>query len=69
MEMQPDKDGMKTQKFYSDVGATAGCTLRLLLETIPCEKQGIKHGIHNDAWFGSILQVKLNIAGMRLFSK
>jgi hypothetical protein len=45
---------MKTHKFNSDVGATAGCTLRLLLETIPCEKKGIKHGFHADDWIGSV---------------
>jgi hypothetical protein len=37
MEIQHGKDGMKSQKFNSDVGATSGCTLRLLLETIPLE--------------------------------
>jgi len=54
MEIQRGKEGMKTQKFNSDVGATAGCTLRLLLNTIPHEKGSIKHGIRADAWFGSV---------------
>jgi hypothetical protein len=54
MEIQRGKEGMKTQKFNSDVGATAGCTLQLLLNTIPREKQSIKHGIRADAWFGSV---------------
>ncbi len=40
--------------FNNSVGATAGCTLRLLLESIPQEKQGIKHRIRGDAWFGSV---------------
>jgi hypothetical protein len=46
------KDGMKTKKFNSEAGATAGCTLRLLLDTIPPKDQGIRHGIHADALFG-----------------
>jgi hypothetical protein len=54
MKIQQDKEGMKTQKFNSDVEATAGCTLRVLLSTIPREKQSIKHGIRADAWFGSV---------------
>jgi len=54
VEIQRGKDGMKTQKFNSDVGATAGCTLRLLLDMIPSEKQNIKQGIHADAWFRSV---------------
>jgi hypothetical protein len=45
---------MKDKMFNNSLGATAGCTLRLLLESIPQEKQGIKHGIHGDAWFGSV---------------
>jgi hypothetical protein len=31
MEIQRGKDGMKNQQFNQQVGATAGCTLRLLL--------------------------------------
>ncbi len=54
MEIQLGKDGMKTQKFNSDVGDTSGCTLRLLLDTIPREKQSIKHGIHAEAWLRSV---------------
>jgi len=51
MEIQLGKDGIKTQKFNSDVGDTTGCTLRLLLDTIPREKQSIKHA---DAWLRSV---------------
>jgi hypothetical protein len=36
------------------MGATAGCTIRLLLNSIPQEEQGAKHGIWGDAWFGSV---------------
>jgi hypothetical protein len=45
IEIQHGKEGMKTKMFNALVGATAGCTLRLLLESIPQEEQGIKHGI------------------------
>jgi hypothetical protein len=54
MEIQRGKEDMKSAKFNSTVGATTGCTLRLLLNTIPEEDQGIKHGITGDAWFGSV---------------
>jgi len=57
MKIQRDKEGMKTQTFNSDVGATAGCTLRVLLNKIPREKQSIKHGIRADAWFRSVKTV------------
>ncbi|MFN9982106.1 MAG: hypothetical protein ACK53Y_19425, partial [bacterium] len=45
---------MKTKIFNAEIGATAGCTLRLLLNSIPKEDKGIKHGIRGDAWFGSV---------------
>jgi hypothetical protein len=35
MEIQWGKEGMKSQKFNKEIGATAGCTLWLLLNTIP----------------------------------
>ncbi len=54
MEIRQGKDGMKSQEFNKDVGATAGCTLRLLLNSIPEEKRGERHGIRGDAWFGSV---------------
>jgi hypothetical protein len=41
MEIQRGKEGMKSQKFNKEIGATASCTLRLLLNTIPQEKQGV----------------------------
>jgi hypothetical protein len=54
MEIQRGKEGMKSQQFNREVGATAGCTLRLLLNTIPPNVAGVKHGIRGDAWFGSV---------------
>jgi len=53
MEIQRGKDGMKNKKFHQEVGATASCTLRLLLETVPIESDA-PHGIRADAWFGSV---------------
>jgi hypothetical protein len=54
MEIQHGKEGMKTKKFNAVVGATAGSTLRLLLDSIPEEDKWIRHGICGDAWFGSV---------------
>jgi hypothetical protein len=45
---------MKTQLFNSQIGATAGCTLRSLLGTIPPDENDKKFGIRGDAWFGSV---------------
>jgi hypothetical protein len=54
MEIQRGKEGMKDAKFNSAMGATAGCTIRLLLNSIPQDEQDLKHGIRGDAWFGSV---------------
>ncbi len=54
MEIQRGKEGMKTAQFNNTIGATAGCTLRLLLNSIPVDQQGAKHGVRGDAWFGSV---------------
>jgi hypothetical protein len=54
MEIQQGKEGMKSQKLNTEIGATAGCTLWLLLNTIPQEKEGVRHGIRGDAWLGSV---------------
>jgi len=53
MEIQRGKEGMKSAKFNDQMGATAGCTLRLLLNTIPLQEQH-KHRVRGDAWFGSV---------------
>jgi hypothetical protein len=45
---------MKSQGFNQQLGATTGCTLRLLLGCVPQEMSGIKHGVRGDAWFGSV---------------
>jgi hypothetical protein len=54
IEIQRGKEGMKTAKFNTTIGATAGCTLRLLLNSIPVDQQEAKHGVRGDAWFGSV---------------
>ena len=53
MEIQKGKEGMKSAQFNNTMGATAGCTVRLLLNSIPPGDQD-KYGIQGDAWFGSI---------------
>jgi hypothetical protein len=37
MELQRGKNGMKNLQFNQQLGATGGCTLRLLLNSIPNE--------------------------------
>ncbi len=54
MEIQRGKEGMKPQKFNKEIGATAGCTLRLLINAIPPPMAGVKHSIREDEWFGSV---------------
>jgi hypothetical protein len=48
IEIQHRKEGMKQAKFNDKLG------LRLLLNTIPLEEQGTKHGVRGDARFGSV---------------
>jgi hypothetical protein len=54
LEIQRGKEGMKNAQFNSEVGATSGCTLRLLLNSIAEEDNGLKHCIQGDTWFGSV---------------
>jgi len=63
MEIQRGKEGMKTKQFNREVGATTGCTLRLLLNTIPPQSASVKHGVRGGAWFGSVRTA--NEAGLR----
>ncbi len=44
---------MKNALLNKDMGATAGCTLWLLFDTIPEDLSSMKHGVKGDAWFGS----------------
>ena len=55
---------MKTQRFHGDVGATAACTLRLILESAYCGtnlterkdalSKGRRYLFLADSWFGSV---------------
>ncbi len=54
MEIQRVKEGMRNAQFNSEVGATSGCTLRILLNSIAEEDKGLTHCLQGDAWFGSI---------------
>jgi hypothetical protein len=55
MEIQRGKEGIKSAQFNDIMGATSGCTLRLLLNTIPQEQQiATSYGIRGDAWLGSV---------------
>jgi hypothetical protein len=54
MEIQRGKEGMKDKKYNRELGATTGCTLRLLEDTIPDYDNDQAHGIRGDAWFGSV---------------
>jgi hypothetical protein len=50
IDIQGGKEGMKDKMFNNSAGATAGWLYsKILLESIPQEKQGIKHGICGDA--------------------
>ncbi len=66
MEIQRGNEGMKSQKFNKEIGATAGFTLQLLLNAIPQEKEGGKHGIRSAV---SILPMTLPLGAMTACSK
>jgi hypothetical protein len=44
---------MKDKRYNRELGATTGCTLRHLENTIP-EGEHQPHGICGDVWFGSV---------------
>jgi hypothetical protein len=46
---------MKEALYNRQFGATAGCTLCLLENTIAEGDHEVRHGIRGDAWFGSVL--------------
>jgi hypothetical protein len=54
MEIQRGKEGMKEKRHNRDVGATTGCTLGLLEDSIAEDEHTYAHGIRGDAWFGSV---------------
>jgi hypothetical protein len=45
---------MADKRYRATIGATAGSTLRLAEDTIVEDDEGITHGVHADAWFGSV---------------
>jgi hypothetical protein len=54
LEIRRGKQGMAHKKYNSLIGATAGCTLRLAEEKIAEDDESERHGVHGDAWFGSV---------------
>jgi hypothetical protein len=70
MEIQCGKERMKAAEFNNTIGATTDCTVRLLLNIIPVEQQGAKHGVRGDTWFGSINTAnKVGSKGLKESSK
>ncbi len=62
LEIQREKEGMKSRKHNQRIGATSGCTLRVMEDAVG----GSHHfnGIIGDAWFGSTRTVsELSKAG------
>jgi hypothetical protein len=54
MEIQRGKEGMKEKRHNRDVGATTGCTLHLLEDSIAEDEHTYAHVIRGDDWFGSV---------------
>jgi len=54
MEIQRGKEGMKSKQFNSEIGATAGCTLRLAKAAHPVVEGEPEVRVDADAWFGSV---------------
>ncbi len=54
MEIQRGKEGMKEKIHNRDIVVTTGCTLCLLEDSIAEDEHTHAHGIHGDAWFGSV---------------
>ena len=64
MEVQEGKDGMRKKDFSRELGATAGCTARLVrgskycgdnIERQTAEEEGKKEIVYGDSWFGSMV--------------
>ena len=54
LEIQRGKEGMRHQEHNATLGATTGCTIRLLQRSISDDEKQERHAIQGDAWFGSI---------------
>jgi len=53
LELQRGKEGMQSQRHCAELGATAACTLRLMVEVHKDNSQA-GAGLPVDAWFGSM---------------
>ena len=51
LEIQRGKDGMKEMMYNNRIGATSGCTLRMMEDTVGEDTPF--NDIIGDAWFGS----------------
>ena len=55
LKVQWDKDGMKGQKYNTEMGMMAGCCIRLAEEsTFPDDVGSAKEGFKDNVWFGSV---------------
>ncbi len=64
MEIQRGKEGVKEKKQNREVGATTGCTLHLLEDSIAGDEHAYTHGICGDTWFGSVrTAIEVGIGG------
>lgn len=54
LEIQRGKEGMRHQDHNATLGATTGCTIRLLERSIPEDERTERFCIQGDSWFGSI---------------
>ena len=62
LEIQEGKDRMKAKKYFTELGATAGCSMRLAESGCGEDSAG---GIKGDSWFGSVkVADKLGTMGM-----
>ena len=54
LELQMEKLAMCAQEFYSKVGATTACSIRMALAGNQDQEPGMKLGFKGDSWFGSV---------------
>ena len=57
LEIQRGKNGMKEEQFNRDLGATAGCCMRLANGVDQSHVDGVAETVKGDAWFGSVKAV------------
>ena len=54
LEIQRGRLGMHEKEFWSELGATGACTLRIAKGGAQPTLEGQKEGVKADAWFGSV---------------